>query len=97
MPRYNGDPLDGHEFDSAMTMYEAGQLLRTLGMTLTAKPTGEFRVAFKDGPWKGESHSYYSSSLQDAINTAQDMARRLREFEQSIVAARPDLADTRGI
>jgi hypothetical protein len=59
--------------DSAMTLREAKSIARHLGLTLRKVRSGEFRVNFRDG---NEITAYYTDSLEDAVNTAVEMARK---------------------
>jgi hypothetical protein len=55
--------------DSAMTLGEAKSIARHLGFTLRKVRSGDFR----DG---NENTAYYTDSLEDAVNTAVEMARK---------------------
>ena len=54
------------------TLQEAKSIARHLGLTLRKVRSGDYRVSFPDG---GES-AYYTDDLEDAVNTAVEMARR---------------------
>jgi hypothetical protein len=57
----------------AMTLQEAKSIARHLGLTLRRVRSGDYRVNFRDG---NETTPYYSDSLEDAVNTAVEMARK---------------------
>jgi hypothetical protein len=57
----------------AMTLQEAKSIARHLGLTLRKVRSGDYRVTFRDG---NESGAYYTDNLEDAVNTAVEMARR---------------------
>jgi len=59
--------------DSAMTLQEAKSIARHLGLTLRKVRSGDYRVNFRDG---NEITAYYTDSLEDAVNTAVEMARK---------------------
>jgi hypothetical protein len=59
--------------DSAMTLQEAKSIARHLGLTLRQVRSGNYRVNFRDG---SETTAYYTDSLEDAVNTAVEMARK---------------------
>ena len=44
-----------------------------LGLTLRQLRSGNYRVNFRDG---NETTAYYTDNLEDAVNTAVEMARR---------------------
>ena len=46
---------------------------RHLGLTLRKVRSGDYRVNFRDG---NETSAYYTDNLEDAVNTAVEMARR---------------------
>ena len=54
-----------------MTLQEAKSIARHLGLTRTVR-SGDFRVNFRDG---NETTAYYTDNLEDAVNTAVEMAR----------------------
>jgi hypothetical protein len=56
-----------------MTLQEAKSIARHLGLTLRQVRSGEYRVNFRDG---SETTAYYTGSLEDAVNTAVEMARK---------------------
>ena len=58
--------------DSAMTLQEAKSIARHLGLTLRKVRSGDYRVNFRDG---NETTPYYTDNLEDAVNTAVEMAR----------------------
>src|SRR5262245_30791892 len=56
-----------------MTLQEAKSIARHLGLTLRQVRSGDYRVNFRDG---NESTAYYTETLEDAVNTAIEMAQR---------------------
>jgi hypothetical protein len=58
--------------DSAMTLQEAKSIARHLGLTLRKVRSGDYRVNFRDG---NATTAYYTDNLEDAVNTAVEMAR----------------------
>jgi hypothetical protein len=56
-----------------MTLQEAKSIARHLGLTLRQVRSGDYRVNFRDG---NETTAYYTDNLEDAVNTAVEMARR---------------------
>jgi hypothetical protein len=58
--------------DSAMTLQEAKSIARHLGLTLRTVRSGDYRVNFRDGD---ETTAYYTDSLEDAVNSAVELAR----------------------
>jgi hypothetical protein len=65
--------LPEDEFHKTMTLQEAKSIARHLGLTLRKVRSGDYRVNFRDG---NETTAYYTDSLEDAVNTAVEMARR---------------------
>jgi hypothetical protein len=59
--------------DNTVTLQEAKSIARHLGLTLRKLRSGEFRVNFRDG---NETTAYYTDSLEDAFDTAVEMARK---------------------
>ena len=59
--------------DSAMTIQEAKSITRHLRLTLRKVRSGDYRVNFRDG---NETSAYYTNDLEEAINTAVEMARK---------------------
>jgi hypothetical protein len=55
-----------------MTLQEAKSIARHLGLTLRKVRSGDYRVSFPDG----SESAYYTDDLEDAVNTAVEMARR---------------------
>ena len=55
-----------------MTPQEAKSIARHLGLTLRKVRSGDYRVNFRDG---NETTAYYTDNLEDAVNTAVEMAR----------------------
>ncbi len=64
-----------------MTHQEAKLIARHLGLTLRKVRSGDYRVNFPDAD---DSTAYYTDSLEDAVETAVEMARK-REL-----SARPE-------
>jgi len=58
--------------DSAVTLQEAKSIARHLGLTLRKVRSGDYRD-FRDG---NETTAYYTDDLEDAVNTAVEMARK---------------------
>jgi len=56
-----------------MTLQEARSIARHLGLTLRKVPSGDYRVNFCDGD---EITVHYTDNLEDAFNTAVEMARK---------------------
>jgi hypothetical protein len=56
-----------------MTLQEAKSIARHLGLTLRQVRSGAYRVNFRDG---NETTAYYTDNLDDAVNTAIEMARK---------------------
>jgi hypothetical protein len=56
-----------------MTLQEAKSIARHLGLTLRQVRSGDYRVNFRDG---NEMTAYYTNDLEDAVNTAVEMARK---------------------
>ena len=59
-------------FHNTMTLQEAKSIARHLGLTLRTVRSGDFRVNFRDG---NETTAYYTDNLEDAVNSAVEMAR----------------------
>ena len=57
----------------AMTLQEAKSIARHLGLTLRQLRSGNYRVNFRDG---NETTAYYTDNLEEAVNTAVEMARK---------------------
>ena len=55
----------------AVTLQEAKSIARHLGLTLRKVRSGNYRVNFRDG---NETTAYYTDNLEDASNTAVEMA-----------------------
>jgi hypothetical protein len=55
-----------------MTLQEAKSIARHLGLTLRQVRSGDYRVNFRDG---NETTAYYTDNLEEAVNTAVEMAR----------------------
>ena len=62
-----------HLLEVFMTLQKAKSIARHLGLTLREVCSGDYRVNFRDG---NESTAYYKDDLEDAVNTAVEMARR---------------------
>jgi hypothetical protein len=58
-----------------MTLQEAKSIARHLGLTLRLLRSGKYRVNFRDG---NETTAYYTDDLEDAVNTAVEMAHSER-------------------
>ena len=56
-----------------MTLQEAKSIARHLGVTLRQVRSGDYRVNFRDG---NEATAYYTDNLEDAVNSAVEMARK---------------------
>jgi hypothetical protein len=56
-----------------MTLQKAKSIARHLGLTLREVCSGDYRVNFRDG---NETKAYYTDNLEDAVNTAVEMARK---------------------
>jgi L-ribulose-5-phosphate 3-epimerase UlaE len=56
-----------------MTLQQAKSIARDLGLTLRELCSGEYRVNFRDG---NETTAHYRDNLEDAVNTAVEMARK---------------------
>jgi hypothetical protein len=56
-----------------MTLQKAKSIARPLGLTLRKVCSGDYRVNFRDG---NETTAYYTDNLEDAVNTAIEMARK---------------------
>ena len=55
-----------------MTLQQAKSIARHLGLTLRQLRAGGYRVNFRDG---NEATAYYTDNLEDAVDTATNMAR----------------------
>jgi hypothetical protein len=67
-----------------ITLQEAKSIARHLGLTLCKVRSGDYRVNFRDG---NETTAYYTDNLEDAVNTAVEMARK-RAFSSDCRADR---------
>jgi hypothetical protein len=56
-----------------MTLQKAKSIARDLGLTLREVCSGDYRVNFRDGD---ETTAYYTGNLEDALNTAVEMAHK---------------------
>jgi hypothetical protein len=56
-----------------ITLQEAKSIARHLGLTLRQLRSGNYRVNFRDG---NETTAYYTDNLDDAVNTAIEMAHK---------------------
>ena len=63
-----------------MTLQQAKSIARHLGLTLRQVRSGDYRVNFRDG---NEITAYYTDNLEDAVNTAAEMARA-RDVVQAV-------------
>jgi L-ribulose-5-phosphate 3-epimerase UlaE len=61
------------QFHNAMTLQEAKSIARHLGLTLRKVRSGAYRVSFRDG---NETTAYYTDNLEDAVNSATEMAQK---------------------
>jgi hypothetical protein len=61
-----------------MTLQEAKSIARHLGLTLRRVRSGAYRVNFSDG---NETTAYYADNLEEAVNTAVEMARTRSAME----------------
>jgi hypothetical protein len=66
-----------------MTLQKAKSIARHLGLTLRELCSGDYRVNFRDG---NETTAYYADKLEDAVNTAIEMAHK-RELLTAVGAA----------
>src|SRR5256886_15996394 len=66
-------PLSPGDGRQAVTLQEAKSIARHLGLTLRQVRSGAYRVNFRDG---NETTAYYTDSLEDAVKTAVEMARK---------------------
>jgi hypothetical protein len=64
---------DIHRASMAMTLQEAKSIARHLGLTLRRVRSGDYRVSFRDG---NETTAYYTDTLEEAVNTAVEIARK---------------------
>ena len=67
-----GDKRRAKFVNRAMTLQEAKSIARHLGLTLRELLSGDYRVNFRD---VNETTAYYTDALEDAVNTAVEMAR----------------------
>ena len=56
-----------------MTHQEAKSIARHFGLTLRMVRSGDYRVNFRDG---NETTACYTDNLEDAVNTAVEMASK---------------------
>jgi hypothetical protein len=72
---------------NTMTLQEAKSIARHLGLTLRRVRSGSYRVNFRDGD---ETTAYYTDDLEEAVNTAVEMARThsAREAVDETLASR---------
>jgi hypothetical protein len=59
-----------------MTFNEARIIIRELGMTISRRPDGEYRVNYRGAC---EPTAYYTQDLDDAVGTAKEMHRWLHK------------------
>jgi hypothetical protein len=64
---------DIYRASMAMTLQEAKSIARHLGFTLRKVRSGDYRVSFRDG---NETTAYYTDTLEAAVNTAVEIARK---------------------
>jgi fibronectin type 3 domain-containing protein len=72
-----------------MTLQEAKSIARHFGLTLRRVRSGAYRVNFPDG---SETTAFYTDNLEEAVNTAVEMARTRTAMEavhETIATARP--------
>jgi len=69
---HTSSSVDGQASQKVMTLQEAKSIARHLGLTLRQVRSGAYRVNFRDG---NETTAYYTDNLDDAVNTAIEMAR----------------------
>ena len=55
-----------------MTLQEGKSIARHFGLTLRKVRSGDYRVNFRNG---NEMTPHYTGNLEDAVNTAVEMAR----------------------
>ena len=60
------------------TLKESKDLLKTVKMSISATPHGEYRVNHLGGT---EDTAYYASNLTDAVNTALHMANQRGQLQ----------------
>jgi hypothetical protein len=65
--------LPDDDFTKPLTLQEAKSIARHLGFTLRKVCSGHYRVNFRDG---NETTACYADNLEDAANTAVEMARK---------------------
>lgn len=59
-----------------LTIKEAAAIVRAFEMSFAPLPeTGEFRINIRKADGGSEATAYYATDLQDAIDTAESMAR----------------------
>jgi hypothetical protein len=56
-----------------VTLRQGKSIARHVGLTLRELCSGEYRVNFRDG---NETTAHYRDNLEDAVNTAVEMARK---------------------
>ena len=67
------DRRAGLSSQPVMTLREAKSIARHLGLTLRQVRSGDYRVNFCN---EDEITAYYTANLEDAVNTAVEMARK---------------------
>ena len=65
--------LPDDDFTKPLTLQEAKSIARHFGFTLRKVCSGHYRVNFRDG---NETTACYADNLEDAANTAVEMARK---------------------
>ena len=68
-----------------MTLQKAKSIARHLGLTVRQLRSGNYRVNFRDG---NETTAYYTDDLEDAVNTAVEMARKRGVWQADTVEPR---------
>jgi len=68
-----------------MTLRDAQAHARKMGMVIKTTPEGEYRVNYKKGK---EATAYYATELDDAVATAEDMAKRANTHTENTMAKR---------
>ena len=69
-----------------MMLQEAKSIARHLGLTLRLVRSGAYRVNFRDG---NETTACYTDNLDDAVNTAVEMARTRGVVQASTRPSQP--------
>jgi hypothetical protein len=72
---------------NTMTLQEAKSIARHLGLTLRRVRYGSYRVNFRDG---NETTAYYTDDLEEAVNTAIEMAptrKAMKAVDQTVATS----------